>query len=284
MYRPDSGLRKDFDQEGTALIRMLLTDKGVELTSYRDQDLKHILKHMMKKAGIPDLNEYCRFLLQNPREFENVLIGLIGSHQLGVDDAELFQTLKEEVIPLLVLQKSMKGEGRLKIWASGVSGMITSYRLAILFRELLGEVIDNYSVDILTSVSTEDQIAQANDPRFSPSDIESMTNDIKERYFHLDGDHLRPCMDIKKMVKVLLVDPASGPWPKGVDLVISKEGFMNLPKGLRTRRMRHFHRSLNEGGFLLMNDRMVLNGELSIDMRLLGERPGFYQKNNIHDC
>jgi two-component system, chemotaxis family, CheB/CheR fusion protein len=242
------------DDEARDLERFLEElhrNRGVDFRSYKRPTILRRLGRRMAATGCESINEYSRYVEEHPEEYRQ----LIGAFLIKVTeffrDPELFDYLKEEVLPGLV-EKASEEDNQLRIWSAGCATGEEAYSLAILVSEALGQEAGLFNVRIFATDIDEDAVRFARGGLYPPSALKGLSEEQIGRYFvEEDGSY-----QVKKQIRGMIVfgehDLAQrSPFPH-VDLVVSRNVLIYFSNELQRRALQLFAYSLRDGGYLVM--------------------------------
>jgi two-component system, chemotaxis family, CheB/CheR fusion protein len=242
------------EEEGRDLERFLEAlhrNRGVDFRSYKRPTIRRRLGRRMAATGCGSLDEYSTYVEEHPEKYRQ----LIGAFLIKVTeffrDPELFDYLKEEVLPGLV-EEAREGENQLRIWSAGCATGEEAYSLAILVSEVLGREAGLFNVRIFATDIDEDAVRFARRGVYPPSALKGLSEEQIGRYFvDEDGSY-----QVKKQIRGMIVfgehDLAQrSPFPH-VDLVVSRNVLIYFSTELQRRALQLFAYSLRDGGYLVM--------------------------------
>src|SRR5829696_6140911 len=243
-----------FDLHVLALERFLEElhrNRGVDFRSYKRPTILRRLGRRMALLDCESIDEYSRYLEEHPEEYRQ----LIGAFFIKVTeffrDPQLFDYLKEEVLPGLI-EEAREEENQLRIWSAGCATGEEAYSLAILVSEVLGREAGLFNVRIFATDIDEDAVKYARRGVYPPSALEGLSEEQLRRYFvEEDGSY-----QVKKQIRGMIVfgehDLAQrSPFPH-VDLVVSRNVLIYFSGELQRRALQLFAYSLRDGGVLVM--------------------------------
>jgi two-component system, chemotaxis family, CheB/CheR fusion protein len=242
------------EDKGRALehfLEELHRNRGVDFRSYKRPTILRRLGRRMAVLDCESIDEYSRYLEEHPEEYRQ----LIGAFLIKVTeffrDPELFDYLKEEVLPGLI-EEAREEENQLRIWSAGCATGEEAYSLAILVSEVLGREAGLFNVRIFATDIDEDAVRFARRGVYPPSALEGLSEEQIGRYFvEEDGSY-----QVKKQIRGMIVfgehDLAQrSPFPQ-VDLVVSRNVLIYFSGELQRRALQLFAYSLRDGGYLVM--------------------------------
>ncbi|HKH36218.1 MAG TPA: CheR family methyltransferase [Rubrobacter sp.] len=243
-----------FDLHVLALERFLEElhrNRGVDFRSYKRPTILRRLGRRMALLDCESIDEYSRYLEEHPEEYRQ----LIGAFFIKVTeffrDTQLFDYLKEEVLPGLI-EEAREEENQLRIWSAGCATGEEAYSLAILVSEVLGREAGLFNVRIFATDIDEDAVKYARRGVYPPSALEGLSEEQLRRYFVEEGGSYQ----VKKQIRGMIVfgehDLAQrSPFPH-VDLVVSRNVLIYFSGELQRRALQLFAYSLRDGGYLVM--------------------------------
>jgi two-component system CheB/CheR fusion protein len=242
---------KDDGRDLERFLEALHRNRGVDFRSYKRPTILRRLGRRMVATGCKSLDEYSTYVEEHPEEYRQ----LIGAFLIKVTeffrDPDLFDYLKEEVLPELI-EEAREEENQLRIWSAGCATGEEAYSLAILVSEVLGREAGLFNVRIFATDIDEDAVRFARRGVYPPSALEGLSEEQIGRYFvDEDGSH-----QVKKQIRGMIVfgehDLAQRlPFPQ-VDLVVSRNVLIYFSGELQRRALQLFAYSLRDGGYLVM--------------------------------
>jgi two-component system, chemotaxis family, CheB/CheR fusion protein len=232
-------------------LEELHRNRGVDFRSYKRPTILRRLGRRMAVTECESLDEYSRYLEEHPEEYRQ----LIGTFLIKVTeffrDPDLFDHLREEVLPGLIEEARQK-ENQLRIWSAGCATGEEAYSLAILVSEVLGREAGFFDVRIFATDIDEDAIRFARRGVYPPSALQGLSAEQIGRYFvEEDGS-----FQVKKQIRGMIVfgehDLAQrSPFPN-IDMLVSRNVLIYFSAELQRRALQLFAYSLRDGGYLVV--------------------------------
>lgn len=118
------------------------------------------------------------------RSLERRIVDAITTNETSFfRDASPFDLLRHKVIPELIDQRSRTGAARMRIWSAACSTGQELYSIAIVLKELLGD-LDRYGIQLVGTDISDDAVARASRGRFSPVEIgRGLSEAQRTRYY-----------------------------------------------------------------------------------------------------
>ena len=240
-------------QQAIGSILGLLKERSKhDLSDYKPSTLRRRIQRRLGVHGLTNHEAYEQFARDNPQEldllFKEMLIGVTSFFR----DPVVWQELRDTVMPALVA-RSPQGT-RLRAWVVGCSTGEEAYSLAMVFKELLGELDDpeSRSLQIFASDLSADAINVARKGHY-PQRITGEMDPVRlGRFFTAQGSGFLINSDIREMVLFAQHDVILDPPFTKLDLLSCRNLMIYFNAELQSRLMPLFSYSLRPGGALLL--------------------------------
>ena len=242
---------EDGDQALDRFLEKLHRSRGVDFRSYKKPTIQRRLGRRMAATDCGSIEEYSRYLEEYPEEYRRLINTFLIKVTEFFRDPELFEYLKEEVLPGLIEEAREKGN-QLRIWSAGCATGEEAYSLAILVSEVLGREAGLFNVRIFATDIAEDAVNFARRGIYPPSALDGLSEEQVGRYFvEEEGSY-----QVKKQIRGMIIfgehDLAQrSPFPQ-IDLVVSRNVLIYFSNELQRRALQLFAYSLRDGGYLVM--------------------------------
>lgn len=257
---------------------LLHSHLGHDFSQYKPNTIFRRIERRMAVHHIESLKKYLLFLEEKPDEvqalFQDMLIGVTNFFR----DPEVFKALEEDAIPKIFAEK-LAINGVIRVWSAGCSTGEEAYSIAILLKERMEFLKQNYTVQIFATDIDSKAIATARLGLY-PTDIAiDISPERLSRFFALEpnGKLYRIQKNIRDMVifseQNLIKDP---PFSK-LDLIICRNLLIYLNLELQQKILSLFHYSLNAGGIMLLGTSEGI-GDLEELFITLDRKSKLYQK------
>ncbi|MGN6675838.1 MAG: CheR family methyltransferase [Thermomicrobiales bacterium] len=243
--------RPDEQRELEQFLEDVRDRYGIDFRSYKTPTIMRRLRRRIVATDSDSLGGYIHYLQEHPLEYTQLINAFLIKVTEFFRDGELFQYLRDELLPELVVQSRKRGN-ELRIWSAGCATGEEAYSLAILVSEVLGTALEHFTVRIFATDLDEEAIAFARRGVYALSALTSMPEELIARYFtQLDGS-----FEIKKRVRSLVVfgqhDLAQrAPFPR-IDLVLCRNVLIYFTPELQRRTLQLFAYSLRDSGYLVL--------------------------------
>jgi hypothetical protein len=110
---------------------------GIDFRSYKTPTIMRRLRRRMVITGSGTIEDYARYLDDHPEEYRQLVNTFLIKVTEFFRDPELFEYLREEVVPGLLEESRERGR-QLRVWSAGCATGEEAYSPAILISEVLG--------------------------------------------------------------------------------------------------------------------------------------------------
>ncbi|MDD2883040.1 MAG: chemotaxis protein CheB [Rhodoferax sp.] len=234
------------------LLVLLRTHTGHDFSAYKKNTIMRRVERRMGLHQLPRMDDYLRYVRENPKEVELLLGELLIGVTSFFRDPDVWTQVKREVLP--TLRANHPDGGLLRAWIPGCSTGEEAYSLAMLFKESLEtlEGAHRYKLLIFASDIDKDAISRARAGIYPASISADVSETRLKRFFVPDAAGYRISNDIREMVifaeQNVIFDP---PFTR-IDFLSCRNLMIYLETGLQEKLLQMFHYSLNPGGCLLL--------------------------------
>jgi two-component system CheB/CheR fusion protein len=223
---------------------------GHDFSKYKRATVLRRVARRMQVTRSVDAAGYCNFLRENPDEAQLLLSDLLISVTTFFRDAEIFETLKAQVLPQLF--QSKQPQEFIRVWVPGCATGEEAYTISILLLEEAARYDLRPAIQVFATDLDTRALAIAREGCY-PSAIETDVSEERlRRFFTHEGDQYRVRQDLRDTVLFashsLLKDP---PFSR-IDLISCRNLLIYLDRELQQQACSTFHYALNPGGFLLV--------------------------------
>lgn len=234
------------------ILVLLRAHTGHDFSAYKKNTIMRRVERRMGLHQLPRIDDYLRYVRENPKEVELLLGELLIGVTSFFRDVVVWEQVKREVLP--ALRTNHPDGALLRAWIPGCSSGEEAYSLAMLFRESQDALntAQRYKLLIFASDLDKEAIARARTGVYP----ESMAADVSEarlkRFFVPEALGYRVSNEIREMVifaeQNVIVDP---PFTR-IDFLSCRNLLIYLEAGLQEKLLQLFHYSLTPGGYLLL--------------------------------
>lgn len=234
---------------------------GLHFPPDRWPDLERGLSSAAGELGLGDAEGCARWLLSGGPSRDE--LALLAGH-LTVGETyffrgpEAFEALGSRILPGLLAEQRGRGDLGLRLWCAGCASGEEPYSLAILLDGLVPDLPDGSASILATDISAR-ALRRAAEGLYQDWSFRSAPPWLRERYFSQEDGGWRLAPRIQRMVTLSCHNLAGDDWPSpetgtnAMDIVLCRNVLMYLSPGRAREVVRRLHRSLAEGGWLLLS-------------------------------
>jgi two-component system CheB/CheR fusion protein len=234
------------------IIILLREHTGHDFSQYKKTTLFRRIERRKGIHQIAKIQDYVRFLQENPKEveilFRELLIGVTNFFR----DAEVWKKIKEVILPDII--KDLPDGYQIRAWIPGCSTGEEAYSLAIVFKEVSDKIKRNKNISLQIFATDLDTFAidKARKGVYSQNIENEVSKDRIDRFFVADpeGYHISPL--IREMIifapQSIIKDP---PFTK-LDILSCRNMLIYMEPELQKKILALFNYSLNTNGVLIL--------------------------------
>ncbi len=262
------------------IVILLRNHTGHDFSLYKTATVYRRIARRMALHQISKIDDYVRFLQENPQErdflFRELLIGVTGFFR----DQQGWEQLETEVLPLLLSRRVEKQV--LRAWIPACSTGEEAYSLAILFKEAVEKLMPtpNVTLQIFATDLDEYAITKAREGVFQGNIIsEEVSEKQLERFFVKAENGYRVAKSIREMIifapQNIIMDP---PFTK-LDILCCRNLLIYLAPELQKKLIPTFHYCLKPGGFLFLGTAETIGNFTDLFTSLPGKNQVFQRRD-----
>jgi len=238
------------------LLEFLKTNRGFDFTGYKRSSLMRRVHRRMQAVEIDSFEDYHDYLEVHPEEFAYLFNTILINVTSFFRDREAWDYLREDVIPQVI--ETNPEEGHIRIWSAGCAAGEEAYSLAMLFAEELGVEACVERVKVYATDVDEDALAHARQASYRPEALEPVPEDMREKYFNLEGGTYTFRNDLRRTVIFGRHDLIQDAPISRLDLLACRNTLIYLNAETQRHVLARFHFALNDDGFLFLGKAEML--------------------------
>ena len=236
------------------LVRRILAHlrvrTGHDFSKYKRSTVLRRIARRMQVTRTDDPQDYYEILRDNPEEAQALLADLLISVTTFFRDNEVFDSLRQNVLPHLFETK--EAAAPIRVWVPGCATGEEAYTIAILLLEEAARHEARPPIQVFGSDLDARALAIAREGRF-PAAIEAdVTEDRLRRFFTREGDQYRVRQEVRDIVLFASHSVLRDPPFSRIDLISCRNLLIYLDRELQEQTCSTFHYALNPGGYLLL--------------------------------
>jgi len=233
-------------------IMMILRSKtGNDFSQYKQSTIRRRVERRMGVHNLDDIGAYARYLRENPAEvqvlFKEMLINVTSFFR----DPDAFASLSKETLPPLFENKP--DNYIFRIWVPGCASGEEAYSLAILFREYMEEIKQEFKLQIYATDIDDEAIASARAGTYPANIATDVSPKRLQRFFVKEDNGFRIKKEIREIVVFAIQNVIKDPPFTKMDLISCRNLLIYLDTELQNRVIPAFHYSLRPGGVLFLS-------------------------------
>ena len=254
------------------IIILLREQSGHDFSLYKKNTLFRRIERRKGIHQIEKVQNYIRFLQENPAEldtlFKELLIGVTSFFR----DPAVWQVLRDEMLPQLF--DEIPDGYVLRAWVPGCSTGEEAYSLAIVFKEAMANLNNHkhLSLQIFATDLDHDAIEIARRGYFHNNIVADVSAERLMKFFTIEGDGFMVNTLIREMVVFAPQNVIKDPPFTKLDLLTCRNMLIYMEPELQKKLMALFNYSLNQGGIMVLGTAETLGrsveGFEEIDQRL----------------
>ena len=172
-------------------------------------------------------------------------------------DKQLFRALEAQILSELILLRRKSGR-YLRIWSAGCSSGEEPYSLAILLSRMIPDIGD-WNITILATDINTRLLRKGKEGVYGQWSFRDIQPGVQEVFFNSRGKRFELHSRIRKMVTFSYLNLVEDTYPSlvsntnALDIILCRNVLMYLMPEVTDKVVQKFHRSLIEGGFLIVN-------------------------------
>jgi chemotaxis protein methyltransferase CheR len=216
---------------------------GIDLSLYKEAQMKRRLTSLYEKKGYKDFNDFYRAMTSEQKLFDEFLDRMTINVSEFYRNAIRWKVLQDKIIPNLLKQNK-----RLKVWSAACSTGEEPYSLAMV----LANFMPLSEISIHATDLDENAIARARTGIYPERSLQEVPVDIKAKYFQKDGMFYKVEDAVKKTVAFKKQNLLSDSFDQNYDLIVCRNVMIYFTDEAKDLLYHKFSRSLKPGGILFV--------------------------------
>jgi two-component system CheB/CheR fusion protein len=233
------------------ILMLLRSGTGNDFSLYKKSTIGRRIERRMSQHNIDNIEIYARYLKEHPPELQLLFKELLINVTSFFRDTEAFVALKQDILPLLLKDKSENYVFR--VWVAGCATGEEAYSIAMLLRELMDETHLDFKTQIYSTDLDDDAIATARAGFYPPNIAQDVTPERLRRFFIKEEAGYRVKKEIREMVVFAIQNIIKDPPFTKLDLLSCRNLMIYLEPELQNHVIPAFHYALKPGGVLFLS-------------------------------
>jgi two-component system CheB/CheR fusion protein len=238
------------DEQLPRIFSMLRNATGVDFTHYKQPTIKRRLQRRMVLHKLETLQDYIKFLQQNPGEVNGLYQDILIHVTRFFRDPESFQVLAQKAFASM--NQNRGTESPIRIWVPGCATGEEAYSVAIALQEYLGDQASGTPIQVFGTDVSEVAIDHARAGIYPESISGDVSAERLRRFFTRTDGGFRINKTIRDLCIFARQDITRDPPFSKLDLILCRNVLIYLGGNLQKRLMGVFHYALKNTGFLML--------------------------------
>ncbi|MDZ8185967.1 MAG: chemotaxis protein CheB [Nostoc sp. ChiSLP02] len=234
----------------SAIFALLRTNHGVDFSYYKPTTLKRRILRRMVLYHLERLEDYVRYLGDNPTEVSALYQDLLINITSFFRDPEAFEALKAKVFPLIVNGRTP--DSPIRVWVAGCSTGQEAYSLAICLLEYLTVQGINPPIQIFATDVNEQVIEKARNGIYKPSQVADVSPARLQRFFVQVEEGYQISKPVRELCVFAQHNLMTDPPFSRLDLITCRNVLIYLGASIQKKLLGLFHYGLKPTGFLML--------------------------------
>jgi chemotaxis protein methyltransferase CheR len=224
---------------------------GIDLSLYKEAQMKRRLTSLYEKKGCKSFKEYFREIQNDEASLNEFL------DRMTINVSEFYRNAKRwEVLENKIFPRLLSGSRRLKIWSAACSTGEEPYTIAMV----LSKYLPTSQISILATDIDENVIARAKMAVYHERSLNEVPEAIKKKYFTKEGEYYKVADEIKRTVTFKKHNLLAEPFESGYDLIVCRNVLIYFTEEAKDLLYQKFSNSLKSGGvFFVGSTEQIFN-------------------------
>lgn len=224
---------------------------GIDLTSYKEAQMKRRLTSLYQKKGFKDFQEFFDTMSKDSELLNEFL------DRMTINVSEFYRNAKRwEVLEQKILPRLLKNTNRLKVWSAACSTGEEPYTLAMI----LSKYMPLSQVSIMATDLDDNVMERAKKGVYPERSLQEVPADIKKKYFVQDGAFFKVTDDIKRTVTFKKHNLLADSFDSGHDLIVCRNVLIYFTEDAKEVLYQKFAKALKPGGvFFVGSTEQIFN-------------------------
>ncbi|MDQ0161533.1 CheR family methyltransferase [Aeribacillus alveayuensis] len=255
------------DQEYLQFIEKVKRKTGIDLSQYKETQMKRRLVSLYEKKGFKSFQEFFLAMERDEDLFRQFLDRMTINVSEFFRNIQRWKVLEESILPVLMEKKKS-----LKIWSAACSTGEEPYTIAIIVSKFL----PFSNVHILATDIDGNALQIAKAGVYSQRSLQEVPLNIKKSFFHMHGEQYMVKDEIKRAVTFKKHNLLADAYETGFDLIVCRNVLIYFTEAAKKEIYQKFSKSLNDHGVLFVGStEQIFNPE---HYQLRPIETFFYQK------
>ncbi|NPC92795.1 protein-glutamate O-methyltransferase CheR [Bacillus sp. WMMC1349] len=215
---------------------------GVDLTLYKETQMKRRLASLYAKKGYRDFKEFAVALENNDSLLQETLDRMTINVSEFYRNYKRWDVLEKTILPLL------KPTKKLKVWSAACSTGEEPYTLSMI----LSQQSDLTDYQIIATDIDDKVLAKAKEGIYQERSLQEVPKAMKEKYFTQNGSYYTVKDDIRKNIQFQKHNLLADRYETEFDIIVCRNVLIYFTEEAKEAIFHKFSRSLKKNGVLFV--------------------------------
>lgn len=241
---------------------------GLDLTLYKEAQMKRRLTSLRNKRGFYDFDSYYNALQQDKELLEEFVDRITINVSEFYRNPARWEVLEQKIIPELI-----KNKKELHIWSAACSTGEEPFSLLMLFKDQFPDV----KVSITATDIDEKILERAKEGVYKPQSLKDLPEDKKSKYFIFKDGLYYIDNSLKKQVTFRKHNLLNDAYPVNMDMIVCRNVLIYFTDPAKATIYQAFSKSLRQEGMLFVGSTEQIFNPQTYQLALYDTF--FYQKS-----
>ncbi|MBS4217308.1 protein-glutamate O-methyltransferase CheR [Bacillus sp. FJAT-49711] len=258
------------DQDYHQFIVQIKQKTGIDLSLYKEAQMKRRLTSLYQKKGFSSFKEFYAGILADSQILNEFL------DRMTINVTEFFRNHKRwEVLEQKILPRLLANKKKLKIWSAASSTGEEPYTISMI----LSKYIPLNHISILATDIDEQVLAAAQAGIYSERSLAEIPSSLLSKFFQKEGNIYKINEEVKKTVDFRKLNLLGDPFGQNFDLIVCRNVLIYFTEEAKEELYKKFSTSLADGGVLFVGSTEQIFNPRQYELEV--EDTFFYRKVNI---
>ena len=230
-------------------LREVASVLGLQWRPFQRRGVKRKIERRIAEIGLSDFEEYLLVVEKNPQERKHLSKILTVTISRFFRDKEVFETLSQSVIPVLLKEDRKE----LRIWSVGCASGEEPYSFSILWKEKFEKAWPQVRLSVLATDIDETMLERAREGKYRKSSLKEMPEETLVNFFKTPNGFYVIDSAIRESVEFKRHDILHDQPFSRMDMVFCRNlAFTYFSKESQMEVLREIALSLKEKGYLVI--------------------------------
>lgn len=229
--------------EYTAFIKKMHQKLGLDLTLYKEAQMKRRLTSLRNKRGFQNFDLYYNALLNDTTLLEEFVDRITINVSEFYRNPRRWEVLKDKIIPELTKEKK-----QLNIWSAACSTGEEPYSLLIMMKDHFPDV----KVSVVATDIDEKILEKAQQGIYKEQALKELPKDKKSKYFIYKNNHYYIQDTLKKHIQFKKHNLLNDAYPSNMDLIVCRNVLIYFTDIAKETIYQNFSKALRKDGILFV--------------------------------